>query len=348
LIRHPPKVADTISTTVEGDKNTTVTISITGDDCAWPTFGPNCITGVPLTGNFTFDFKTGEQDQYFYYDAPTYDDRTVASLKFSASAAGGGSVDAEDILLYARYLGTPSSKVYDGVDANGTVTVDSPRRGMWVFYVHAIATGTYDFQIDEHVCEPRMAGPSCNIPVEDAFNNMTLTITMDKGSKYILFRTAADQGLVVSATTSNSSNIPFIYASRWQIPVVTDKGITADVMNCNRNYCSVVRSIAHNSTGEDWYIIVEGSSGENVTYGLWFNTTCVPDCATENHGDCLDSGKCMCEIDYEGIDCSVSKGLGPQYIVLIIIASLVVASAIIGFVAWAYMRRKRANYEIVS
>jgi len=44
----------------------------------------------------------------------------------------------------------------------------------------------------------------------------------------------------------------------------------------------------------------------------------------------------------------ISKGLGPQYIVLIIIASLVVASAIIGFVAWAYMRRKRADYEIVS
>jgi hypothetical protein len=305
-----------------------------------------------LTNNltFTYDFKSGDLDQYFYYDAPAMDNVVVAHLSFSAKHSTGELAATEDINVYARYLGTPSINVNDGVDSpiNSTVTIESPRRGWWVFYVHAITPGTYDFDLMEKKCDPKWAGFNCQYEVEDAFNNMSLTITSGRGSKFLMFRTTEMQGLVVSVTTNNSSNIPYIYASRWQIPVVTDKGVIADVMNCNRDYCSAVRSIAHNSTAEDWYIIVEGSTDGNVTYGLWFNTTCVPGCDDENHGECLDSGKCLCEIDFEGIDCSVSKGLGPQYIVLIIIASLVVASAIIGFVAWAYMRRKRANYEIVS
>lgn len=135
-----------------------------------------------------------------------------------------------------------------------------------------------------------------------------------------------------------------------------------DVPNCNREYCDVVRSITFNVTEEeDWYVaVVNPHDTGNVTFGIWWNSSCVTGCVNENHGQCQLDGRCECEIDFEGIDCSVcmfftlfranfsAKGLGPQYIVLIIIASLVVASAIIGFVAWAYMRRKRANYEIVS
>ena len=57
-----------------------------------------------------------------------------------------------------------------------------------------------------------------------------------------------------------------------------------------------------------------------------------------------------CVSDYEGVDCATPSGamLGAQYIVLIIIASLVVASALIGFVAWAYMRRRRQQYQVVG
>jgi len=127
--------------------------------------------------------------------------------------------------------------------------------------------------------------------------------------------------------------------------------ISADIINCNREFCNQVRSIEYNVTDvEFWYIGIFSEAAVPVTFAFWFNSTCIPDCQTDNHGQCSPdgSGRCICEIDYEGINCGKSKGLGPQYIVLIIIASLVVASAIIGFVAWAYMRRKRADYEIVS
>jgi hypothetical protein len=54
-----------------------------------------------------------------------------------------------------------------------------------------------------------------------------------------------------------------------------------------------------------------------------------------------------------GLDCQTpnENGLGSQYIVLIIIASLVLASSVIGFIVWLYMRRsksKSGGYEKVG
>lgn len=43
---------------------------------------------------------------------------------------------------------------------------------------------------------------------------------------------------------------------------------------------------------------------------------------------------------------AASTGLSPEMIVLIVMGALVVLSAVIGFIAWAYMRRKRGYDEI--
>ena len=80
-------------------------------------------------------------------------------------------------------------------------------------------------------------------------------------------------------------------------------------------------------------------------------------------------GTCSCAAGFDLVDCSNSKwllnrsydhkltqffcllpavtsGLSPEMIVLIVMGALVVLSAVIGFVAWAYMRRKRGYEEI--
>jgi hypothetical protein len=59
-------------------------------------------------------------------------------------------------------------------------------------------------------------------------------------------------------------------------------------------------------------------------------------------------GFCNCIDGFIGVDCNTPNGFGPQFIVLIIIAVLVALTAVIGFGAWAYMRRKRGQYDIVS
>jgi len=84
--------------------------------------------------------------------------------------------------------------------------------------------------------------------------------------------------------------------------------------------------------------------------GVWFNSLCAPDCI--DHGNCQPDGPaagyCQCIDGFIGVDCGTPNGFGPQFIVLIIIAVLVALTAVIGFGAWAYMRRKRGQYDIVS
>jgi hypothetical protein len=338
---------------VEKGDNATVHLTLTGNVCdkaTWYYDGATCVESTGLQSSndtFSASFKAGEKKFWTYVTGPG-----LSHLSFSM--VQGGDISVENSIIYARYAGG-SYAVHDMMDSNGTLKVISPRQGTWVFAVHAFDAGMADFKLNEFRCGENSAGEGCMIPVRKAFTNMSITITPEDGWLYLRFIVDEKMPLLVSVTTNNGSNIPFMYAANGQIPVrLSDGTILADINNCNRDYCSVVRSIVRNITtpglgmSEYWYVGIYTNVPGNTTFGLWWNDTCVPDCDTDNHGQCEDSGRCECEIDYEGIDCSVSKGLGPQYIVLIIIASLVVASAIIGFVAWAYMRRKRANYEIVS
>jgi hypothetical protein len=193
---------------------------------------------------------------------------------------------------------------------------------------------------------PGKAGPGCTLSYALASTLMTQTL----GTNYIYWQVqniSAAANLWVSVRSQNGSNIPFIYASLGQIP--TDGN--ADINGCNQGACGAVNSIMVNVTGtanQTWFI---GINGQNSTiFGIWYQSLCAPNC--DDHGECTQfgpqAGVCECVADFIGVDCGTTNGLGAQYIVLIIIASLVVASAVIGFIAWAYMRRKRVDYEHVS
>jgi len=342
--------------TGEKNDNATVHLALHGNECNpteyFDASTQTCIASSEATGNFTTTFAEGQTKFWTYMAGPG-----LSHISLSMKEVFGESISADESQMLARYAGGTAA-MHDMMDKwNGTLTVIAPRQGLWVFSVHLAnggKAGKAFFQLTEGKCGPNSAGNGCVIPVKEAHDNMTLVIT---GGEWMYLRFTVDDAnaLLVSVTTNNGSNIPFLYAGNGQIPVHNAAGdVLADIHNCNRDYCSKVRSIVRNITKgvgeapESWYIGIYTPTPGNTTFGLWWNNSCVPGCITDNHGECDPSGRCQCEIDFEGIDCSVSKGLGPQYIVLIIIASLVVASAIIGFVAWAYMRRKRANYEIVS
>jgi len=89
-----------------------------------------------------------------------------------------------------------------------------------------------------------------------------------------------------------------------------------------------------------WYVGIFNPR-DDVVSGIWYGSLCAPDC--EDHGKCETTGLCNCIEGFVGVDCNTASGLGPQFIVLIIIAALVLLTAIIGFVAWAYMRKRREN-----
>lgn len=104
----------------------------------------------------------------------------------------------------------------------------------------------------------------------------------------------------------------------------------------------------------------------------WFYLAVCPNNCGGDHGTCNTEGEkmgtCSCAEGFTAIDCSEStcvsrfvrrsrvinvflsiaahSGLSPEMIVLIVMGALVVLSAVIGFIAWAYMRRKRGYDEI--
>lgn len=257
----------------------------------------------------------------------------------------------EDFLVYARYMGNPVGQ--PPADHNGTLIVDLPLPGTWVFAVYRSAdtAGAATLSVAGDSCAVGHAGEGCP-EIAVAKSNVTLTLTAKAGhtpTYTYYFNASKTRPLFVSVTTFNQSFIPMLYASQGQLPAID--GSNAMISNCNRDYCSAVHSIFYNTTAEmeDWYITVHTvlETG-NITFGIWFDENCVTDCTKNNRGQCLADGTCQCYLDFTGIDCAISEGLGAPYIVLIIIASLVVASAVVGFVAWAYMRRKRNDYETLS
>lgn len=155
--------------------------------------------------------------------------------------------------------------------------------------------------------------------------------------------------LWVSVAPLDGKKMPNVYASVNQAPT----NATADITNCNQQYCQSINVIKldNTTTNMTWYIGI--TSPNDTSYGIWFSQTCAPGCG-DNGGQCTTNGPgvgiCVCAQDYVGLDCSTdtNTGIQPQYIVLIIIASLVVASAIIGFIAWAYMQKKRQGYVKVK
>jgi len=160
------------------------------------------------------------------------------------------------------------------------------------------------------------------------------------------------------SVTKVSGNTPDLYVKSGSLP--TAVAGTYDYKNCNlvpQTQCTYANIINLNVTAMapynyTWYVGVHANS--NSTYGIWFSTTCPPDCenAEDESGTCVfdgNVGQCVCADGYSGLDCQTSSNTLPtQYIVLIIIASLVVASAVIGFIAWAYMQRRREGYNPLS
>lgn len=343
---------------VDKDNVTFVTTVLKGSNCTQNTFYDD-VAAIPICRAANLSLALG-------VNSVTFEEDLVPSTKYYVLTVPdlGGSLTVSPVksplaaefpmVIVLRYSGNPSQTSNDANDLLGPAKFDLPRPGQWVIGIIGNEPGTYEFNVSLVACPANsgLAGPECNIPYAEAKENMTLVAFPNKYSFWV-FNATKGHGLNVSVTTEDRTHIPNLYVSKGNLPTGDDH----DISNCNQEACDLIRSIrteiAATSEWELWFISVTASVTEgNTTYGIWFNETCPTTCETDNHGFCEEEGPktgvCTCQLDYTGIDCSISHGLGAQYIVLIIIVALVVASAIIGFVAWAYMRRKRVNYELVS
>jgi len=327
-----------------------VTIDVAGAECPGGQVfdGTGCVpVSVLSKGDQKFNF-TKDETMWFSYAAP----ELLGNLRFNSS-------DHAALTFTVRFAGSPSKEYNDGTGA--TVDVAAPRPGAWFVGVTSTADLTdATLTLDPNDCSIHndSFGPNCGVKYQVEPYLMNLKPNMAYYFKTVVNNSRA---LWVSVRTDSGADFPVMYATRGQMPTAAN----AEVTNCNFDYCDGAFIIKVNVTGpgEGWGVL-EADEGEtwfistftgvaNNTYGIWFNSICPQPCTDENTGTCQeaapDYGKCICATSsLIGVACTTRVGLGPEYIVLIIIAALVVASAIIGFVAWAYMRRKRVQYEHVS
>jgi len=267
--------------------------------------------------------------------------------------------------IYANYSAIPSSE-YGPVSR-----IPDPFPGEWyIQYEFTVPTGqsnyTIEMPVEEKCMNMSFVGQNCSaplVPVTTSSNQpqalLTHRLTAFQWFYYQVQASFPANPLWFSvAPATPSDTAPDVYVSEGRLPTLD----SYDIHGCNLDpsiYCTFATVINLNSTTDlynnlrnyTFYIGIYTTT--NTTYGIWWSSTCPFGCENENEsGTCTYSGnygQCVCADGYSTLDCSLSNGSIPtQYIVLIIIASLVVASAVIGFIAWAYMQRKREGYSSLS
>jgi len=256
--------------------------------------------------------------------------------------------------FWIRRDGTPAVGGMMGKCPGEPKKIPAPRFGLFGYYllVENKLNKTQDLSLDFTLCGSHMGGEGCNQTILNA-STVSQMMLLHKNIYYFKINATTKNPVWVSVRRINGTQMnvvnPLIFASLNQIPTLTN----ADIGGCNQFYCDLVNVIHFNVTeNQTWYIGIANSDEKfnGTTAGVWFNSVCAPDCA--DHGTCNDMGPqmgfCDCIDGFIGVDCQLPNGFGPQFIVLIIIAVLVALTAVIGFGAWAYMKRKRGQYDIVS
>jgi len=283
---------------------------------------------------------------------------TVRQVNFASPGAG---------LTYNITVGygtTPNMLVMNGIQY--------PQVGDWNIQYHIEGTPDADYTINmpnvTEPCNASTAGSNCQWPLSKVSTSIgTPAALIDAQSLwagrwvYYEVTTTTPDPLWVSVRSPDGSDKFDLYVREGTIPLPEAGGYL--VKGCNvPGSCGYATIINLNNTANalpagtviTYYIGINSSPTTNITYSIWFSSTCAPQCINnEESGVCTFTGttvgQCNCEDGYMGFDCTAPNGTLPtQYIVLIIIASLVVLSALIGFFAWAYMQRKREGYSSLS
>jgi len=336
-----------------GIVDVTLSLGAVGDSCLWNSTlmevfnGANCVASATIptivfvnkNGTLSTDNITVNNNAtgLYFFQLPFIPYRT-GKIVFSAC-----SVNSNSTTFSIRRDGNPfSSSVM--TDCSAPAVIENPREGLFGYYVFV------NNQLDAPQSFSITLTPTQFTSNVSAFieklvlpANAIYYIQVDLNKN-----TTNGNELWFNLGTHNTSGVmPNVFASLEQYPQPGN----ADILSCNAEYCNKVNTIKFNSTrAQTWFIGIQNTIGNETWIGVWFNSLCAPGCAA--HGYCEMNGplqgQCQCIEGFIGVNCNTQNGIGPQFIVLIIIAFLVALTAVIGFGAWAYMRRKKNQYDIVS
>jgi hypothetical protein len=292
----------------------------------------------------------------------TYNGATPVMFKLNVAPTSGGALpknltvtvsNDQEITTCLSYQSSP----YIGRTGSctNTATVLWPSIGDWYISFEGTKAANFTIQTTLDHCENNNF---CNTTVTPATSLSSFLTPTINALSWAYYRYSAQY-----PSASNTFWVTVagpgleVYVSLNQFPTKN----SYDIKNCNQLNCGYASILNLNTTTSlkpgnyTFFVGIYNTANNTASYGIWFNSICAPGCTDNSYGTCNDNGpstgQCVCASqDYAGYNCQtlVDNGIPAQYIVLIIIASLVVASAIIGFIAWAYMQKKRQGYVKVK
>jgi len=307
---------------------------------------------LPFPGNVSFNLIAPNSDSF----SASFSNVLIGSITVKTNPA---------IALHLRREGYPFTHPaeYAWNDANsnnGELVLNNPVTGSYLLAALVDGkTNETDFNLisSVQVCNAsaNVAGPDCKTSVVQLAPATGQLIDGTASSSMTYYKLNVDlfnkTRLSFSVASMTSDATPRVYARWGNLPDETNY----DFVGCSTEFCAVNQvdlEVLSGSAG-DWYIgiVAAPNTTEKYKFGIWHGSVCPNNCGGDN-GACNASGKdmgtCTCKAGFTAIDCSqvAETGLSPEMIVLIVMGALVVLSAVIGFIAWAYMRRKRGYDEI--
>jgi len=262
-----------------------------------------------------------------------------------------------------RFSAIPSSETHDWTGS--TLTLFSPKAGNYYFQVFVTVDTQISGTANINYCKNNTAGSNCDIQI---VNSSSLTdkfelAKLDKTGQVKLYAiyNVAMKSLLVTLFDQEADKKAQVAASYNRVPNYDSGkgGFDADIIGCNTQYCNKVQAIntkdavmsqqeyLYDTNNGTWYVAIRASRDAN-DFSVWFDNVCPGNCSGQ--GTCGSSGDeygiCKCNANFDiGLTCKPNNQL-VEIIILIIIAALVLVSALLGLIAWAYMRRKAQYIEV--
>jgi hypothetical protein len=324
--------------------------TITGKYCT-NAAGDNCEHKINELPNNTTTVIDAGMTYYSYQMNKVPESGVLQSLVLSLG------LNQTNVTIWARASSIPTMDDYTSQNA---LTLYSPAYYTWIFALKSDNQTTITPQASLTLCPLGTAGDSCKLNInyltdDKKYNSTKLAKPKDVyvyGLKNVSFNK-----LWISLADNQSPRANF-YAAYNRVPVPIAGKITGyDFQACNQQYCDKVQSIKsfdNSLTDIDmqngtWYITVEAGRKDD-DFVFYYDSVCPSSCVSPV-GTCTQSGanygQCACTPPNAGLLCTPPQSSVIEYVILIVIAVLVLVSALLGLIAWAYMR-KRAQYVEVK
>jgi len=330
--------------------------------CDKGSYGPDCSqrSNDSLVPNTTHEF-TLNRIVYFSFIFPT----GLSKVQFlvQQKSVGGASITPVTFSLRASdvpYNNTFDWSMTDKFEHLTTLDLDVPTPGFWFGTLTLPASAVlqrlrsnaeapqFTLFYNYTACSNATAGPNCQsvVVLDEKTAVAPLTYTLAMGTWQYFTAPLNNRPFNISVQNNDdASTAPAIYARLGQVPSInTSRGYDAESSNQTVNFLS----FSDYKSDEMWYF---GVVGNGKTFAIWINGTCPSGCS--GNGDCLlsESGYyyCQCHDGYEGFSCNVDtdSGFKTEYIVLIVIGSIIALAALLGLFVYLYNRGRHpgGGYE---